>query len=98
MISDLHIEERVAEIPRQTAEVQVELDEMLAQMALLDTFSYHLSDDESSDKWNAYGWPKKIQQTVERVQEEMLQKRATFRSSQEREQDAFISALKMDAN
>ena len=89
----VEMEERVAEIPRQTAEVQVELDEMLAQMALLDTFSYHLSDDESSDKWNAYGWPKKIQQTVERVQEEMLQKRATFRSSQEREQDAFISAL-----
>jgi dynein heavy chain len=87
------MEELIADIPKQMADILTELQEMNAQFELLDKFAYQLSDDLCSDKWNAYAWPKKIDLRVAQVEEEMLAKRESFRSDQEREQDAFIADI-----
>jgi dynein heavy chain len=89
----VEMEELVKDIPKQTGEIQGELDEMLAQFEVLDKFAYQLGDDEFSDKWNAYGWPKKIEESVQRVEEAMLAKRESFKSEQEREQEDFLASI-----
>jgi len=89
----VEMEELVLEIPRQTADIQNDLNDMLAQFEVLDKFAYQLSDDESSDKWNAYGWPKKIEQTLSRITDAMLAKREGFQTDQQREQEDFMKSL-----
>jgi dynein heavy chain len=89
----VEMEDLIKEIPRQTAEILQELEDMKAQFDVLDEYAYQMSDEQSNDKWNAYGWPKKIEQTVEKIEAAMLAKRESYQSEQEQEQEDFIKSL-----
>ncbi len=60
---------------------------------MLDQFAYQQSDDECSDKWSAYAWPKKIEQTVQRLAEAMEAKRESLQRDQETDQQAFEKSI-----
>eukprot|EP00960_Hanusia_phi_P026859 746504-Hanusia_phi.AAC.15 len=51
----VELEEYIKEIPKETNSAHEILEEMLSQFEFLDRFSFQLTDEQFSDKWNAYG-------------------------------------------
>lgn len=49
------LEEYIKEIPKETNQAHEVLEEMLSQFEFLDRFNFQLTDEQFSDKWNAYG-------------------------------------------
>jgi len=87
------LEEFIGEIPRQTEEIRKVIEEMLAQFEVLDEFNFQLPDQQFSDKWDAYGWPRKIEDTVEDVLKQIEKDRNSYQDEMRNEQAAFDREL-----
>lgn len=87
------LEEYISEIPRQTEEVTKVIEEMLHQFEVLDDFTFQLSDEQFGDKWEAYGWPRKIEDAVDDVQKQIIKDRQGYQDEMRNEQGSFEREL-----
>ncbi|KAJ1485020.1 hypothetical protein T484DRAFT_2467211 [Baffinella frigidus] len=87
------LEELITEIPKETEDVRLMLDDMLLQFEVLDRFNFQLSDEQFGDKWEAYGWPRRIEDKVGEVEAQIVKDRNGQQDEMKREQVDFEQAL-----
>ncbi len=89
----VELEEKMREVPKQSEEALSMVEEMLTQFEVLDDFNFQLSDEQFSEKWDAYGWPKKIETSLLDCEAKNLLDRQSYQSEMKNEQIIFEEQL-----
>jgi len=87
------LEDFIKEIPKETEELVVMVSEMIAQAEVLDKFNFQLSDEQFSDKWTAYGWTRKIENTTADILAKIEKDRHAQEDAMKEEQAKFVEEI-----
>jgi dynein heavy chain, axonemal len=87
------LEDFIKEIPKETEELVVMVSEMIAQAEVLDKFNFQLSDEQFSDKWTAYGWTRKIENTTADILAKIEKDRHAQEDEMKEEQTKFVEEI-----
>jgi dynein heavy chain len=87
------LEEYMKEVPKESEEIRMWIEEMLTQFDVLDDYNFQLTDDQFSNKWNAFGWPRQIEATLVACEEQNLADRQAYMDDMKKEQVDFEKKL-----
>ena len=87
------MEDFIKEIPKDTEDLVVIIAEMISQCEVLDKFNFQLSDEQFTDKWTAYGWTRKIEDTVAAILAKIDKDRHAQENEMKEEQVKFSAEI-----
>ena len=87
------LEDYMKEVPKESEEIKVWIEEMLTQFDVLDEYSFELSDEQFSNKWSAFGWPRQIEAALMACEEQNAADRLAYMDEMKKEQIDFEKKL-----
>jgi dynein heavy chain, axonemal len=87
------LEDYMKEVPKESEEIRVWIEEMLTQFDVLDEYNFELTDDQFSNKWSAFGWPRQIEATLVACEDQNNADRLAYMDDMKKEQLDFEKKL-----
>ena len=87
------LEEYIANLPAELAELQETLDLMVSENGVLEDCEYPMPDDEFKQFYKTLAWPRRIEEACEVARERADAKRDEYAAAQRAEQDAYDKSL-----
>ena len=87
------LEDYMKEVPKESEEIRMWIEEMLTQFDVLDEYNFELSDEQFANKWTAFGWPKQIEETLLECEKQNIADRDSYMNDMKREQQEFEKKL-----
>eukprot|EP01012_Entosiphon_sulcatum_P030911 TRINITY_DN3847_c0_g1_i1.p1 TRINITY_DN3847_c0_g1~~TRINITY_DN3847_c0_g1_i1.p1 ORF type:complete len:4187 (-),score=787.17 TRINITY_DN3847_c0_g1_i1:47-10915(-) len=77
-------------VPEAVADLQIQIEDMKTYYNILEQFQYGLSDEEFRGKWDAVGWPKRLDAMIETVLKTLDAEAERFKEIMALEQEHFL--------